>query len=374
MKAFKYEIKPTEEQKVLLEKHFGCVRFIYNFGLQRKIEVYQTESKTLSLFALVKELTELKTKFAWLNEVNSQALQMTLRNLDNAFTSFFKKNGGFPKFKTKRKSKLSFQCPQFVKIDFNNWLLKLPKFKKPIKIYKDKGNMIFDVCDLKTVTVSKTSTGRYFISCLVDNKIQMPVIQPIEPDKAIGIDLGLKYFCIASNSVKIPNPKYYVKSIEKLGINQKRLAKKVKGSNSYDKQKLKVAKLHEHIKWQRKDFLDKVSYNFVNDSQVNTICMEDLNIKGMVKNRHLSKAISDVGWGMFVSMITYKSERGGKNFIQINRFEPSSKLCNNCGYHNSELKLKDRKWECPSCNISHDRDINAAINIKNFGLIKALGG
>ena len=221
--------------------------------------------------------------------------------------------------------------------------------------------------------MSKTSTGRYFISCLIEDNIQIPFTQPVERDKAIGIDLGLKNFCIASNGVKIANPKYYVNSVEKLGINQKRLAKKVKDSKNYNEQQLKVSKLHEHIKWQRKDFLDKVSFDFVNDNQVNTFCMEDLNIKGMVKNRNLSKAISDVGWGTFVSMMSYKCGWSGKNLIQIGRFEPSSKICSNCGYHKSDLKLKDREWFCPECNTTHDRDINASINIKNFTLIKELG-
>ncbi len=373
MKAYKYEIKPSTEQKELLDKHMGSVRFVYNWGLSEKIKSYETTGKTLSCFDLINGLPELKEQYIWLSEINSQALQAALRNLDNAFTAFFRKNNAFPKFKSKKKSRLSFQCPQNVKLDFDNWLLKLPKFKESIKVYRDKGGKVFDINHLKTVTVNKSSTGRYFISCLVDNKDVLPIKQPIEPDKTIGIDLGLKDFCIASNGIKIPNPKYYVKSIAKLAVNQRRLAKKIKGSKNYNDQKLKVSKLHERTKWLRKDFLDKTSFNFVNDNQVNTICMEDLNVKGMVKNRKLSKAISDVGWSMFVDMINYKSEWIGKNFIQIGRFEPSSKLCSNCGYHNSELKLKDREWTCLSCDTTHDRDINAAVNIKKFGLIKQLG-
>lgn len=274
MKAYKYEIKPSATQKELLEKHFGSVRFVYNWGLGEKIKSYQETGKTLSCFDLINKLgKELKLKFEWLSEINSQALQGALRNLDNAFTSFFRKNNDFPKFKNKHKSKASFQCPQNVKMDFDNWLIKLPKFKESIKVYKDKGNKIFDASKIKTVTVSKSATGRYFISCLVDEIIQTKEQKTIERDKTIGIDLGIKDFCIASNGVKIENPKYYAKSIKKLGIAQKRLAKKVKGSKNYNEQKLKVAKLHEHVRWQRKDFLDKVSFNFVNDNQVSPFWM-----------------------------------------------------------------------------------------------------
>lgn len=375
MKSYKFEIKPNNEQKELLERHFGACRFVYNFGLAKKIEAYQKENKTISCFDLIKEITALKKQEGkeWLNEINSQALQMSLKNLDNAFTSFFRQNGGFPKFKSKKKSRASFQCPQNVKIDFDNWLLKLPKFKEPLKIYADKGGLIFNTELLKTVTVSRTKTGRYFISCIVDEDMSQAVKKPIKEDTTIGLDLGLKHFVIASNNTKVDNPKFYVKSINKLAVLQRRLSKKQKQSKRYEKQQKKITKLHEHIAWQRRDFLNKISYKFVSDIQVNTICMEDLNVSGMLKNGKLSRHIADAGWYTFKQMIEYKCDWKGKNFVQINRFEPSSKLCSVCGYHNGDLKLSDREWECPNCKTNHDRDINASVNIKNFGLLKLFG-
>lgn len=373
MRAYRYEIKPDKEQIELLEKHFGSIRFVYNWGLSEKIKSYQETGKTLSCFDLIKMIPKLKEQYQWLDEINSQSLQMSLRNLDNAFTSFFNKNSVFPKFKSKKSSKLSFQCPQNVKIDFGTWLLKLPKLKKSIKVFRDKGDKTFDVSLLKTVTISKTSTNRYFISCLVDQNLGIKEVKKINRETTIGLDLGIKDFCVLSNSTKISNPKFYDKQITKLGILQKKFSKKVKNSKNREKLKIRIAKLHEQISNQRKDFLNKTSHTIVSDNQVNTICIEDLNISGMVKNRCLSKSISDASWGMFTRIIEYKLEWYGKNLIKIGRFEPSSKLCSNCGYHNSELKLKDRVWICPDCLKEHDRDINASINIKNFGLIKTLG-
>jgi putative transposase len=376
MKAYKFEIQPNNEQKELLEKHFGACRFVYNFGLTKKIETYQKEKKTINCFALMKDLTEMKKQEdkQWLNEINSQALQQSLRNLDNAFTSFFRGNGGFPKLKSKKKSRASFQCPQGVKIDFDKWLLKLPKFKHPLKICADRGGLIFNTELLKTVTVSKTRTGRYFISCIVDEDMSQPNKKPVDDKTTIGLDLGLKHFCVASNNTKVGNPKFYAKAIDKLAVLQRRLSKKQKQSKRYENQQKKITKLHEHIAWQRRDFLNKISYNFVSDKQVSTICMEDLNVSGMLKNRKLSRHISDAGWYTFKQMIEYKCDWLGKNFVQINRFEPSSKLCSICGYHKADLKLSDREWECPTCKTKHDRDINASVNIKNFGLIKLQGG
>lgn len=373
MRAYKFEIKPNKNQSELLDKHFGSVRFVYNWGLSQKIKSYEQTGKTLSCFDLIKMIPSLKESNQWLDEINSQSLQASLRNLDNAFTSFFRKNNSFPKFKSKKKSKLSFQCPQNVKIDFGNWLLKLPKFKEPIKVYKDKGNKIFATSLLKTVTISKTPTGRYFISCLVDENMEIENKKEINRETTIGLDLGIKDFCILSNGTKIKNPKFYSKQVTKLGILQKKFSKKVRDSKNREKLKIRIARLHEQIANQRKDFLNKTSHAIVNDNQVNTICIEDLNVKGMIKNRHLSKAISDSSWSMFTTMLGYKTNWYGKNLITIGRFEPSSKLCSNCGYHNSELKLKDRTWICPDCLSEHDRDTNASINIKNFGLIKTLG-
>ena len=359
LRAYKYRLSPNEAQKELLNKHFGCVRFVYNLALETKTSAYAGNKISLSNFDLSKQLTDLKDDCIWLKEVNSQCLQMALRNLDNSFQRFFKARAQFPNFK-KKSNKQSFQLPQNVDIDFKNKTITLPKFKEPIKtiFHRDfKG-------DVKTVTISKTPTNKYFASILVDNHKELP--KPIKSNNAVGIDVGIKTFAVLSDGLEYANPKYLAKAQVKLKWMQRQLSKKVKGSNRRNVWKFKIAKQHEKVANQRKDFLDKATNEITN--RFDLIILEDLNIKGMVKNHKLAGAISDCGWNMFETMLKYKSEWKGKKVEYIGRFEPSSKICSNCGFKNDKLTLADREWTCENCNTKHDRDKNAAKNILSFGL------
>jgi putative transposase len=367
LKAFKYEINPTMEQKTLLNKTFGCVRFAYNLGLNEKTKAYQTDKSKVSCFELINKITLLKKQeeFAWLNEIHSQPLQMAMRNLDNAFTNFFNKRGAFPSFK-KKSNNQSFQYPQGVKLKDNQVFL--PKIGWT-HFYKSRE------CfgEIKTVTVSKTPTNKYFVSILCETTIEKPIKKTIDDKTSLGIDVGIKTFAVCSDGQVFENQKYLSKSLKNLKKEQRTLARRykkgvkiVEQSKGYHNQRIVVAKLHEKVSNQRNDFLHKVSTKLVN--QYDSIIVEDLNVKGMMKNDNLSKAISDVSWTKFNTFLQYKCEWQGKNYIQIGRFVPSSKMCNHCGHINKELKLKDREWTCQECQRTNDRDFNASLNIKSFGL------
>lgn len=364
LKSYKYRIYPNDKQKEQLTKFFGCCRFVYNLGLETKINAYISHKKNITCFDLIKQMTELKNSEAiWLNECVAQTLQMSLRNLDNAYTSFFKGNG-FPKFKNKY-SKQSIHFPQDVSIDFDNNIIKIPKLKNV--------NAIFDrkfEGKIKTVTVSKTTTDKYFVSILVENQDLIPDKKPIIEDTSVGIDMGVKTFATLSDGTSFENIKSLRSNLKRLRVEQRSLARKrVKGkvqSKRYLKQKLVVAKLYEKISNQREDYLHKVSTSIIR--KYDTIVLEDLNIKGMMSNHKISQSIGDIGWNKFELMLKYKAELYGKNLIYIGRFEPSSKICSNCGIINKDLKLHHREWTCSNCNTTHDRDVNASINIKKFGL------
>jgi len=362
LKANKYRLYPNEEQKILLEKHFGCVRLVYNLALEAKTLAYNGSKISLSYNDLASQLKDLKNDFDFLKEVNSQSLQSSLRNLDTAYQHFFKHNFGFPSFKSKH-SKQSFQCPQNVEVNFSTGNIFLPKFKEPIKAIlhrKFKGVV-------KTVTISKTPTGKYFASVLVENKQEIiPVKKTVTENTTIGIDLGLKHFIIGSDGFKKDNPKYLRESLVKLKWTQKRFSRKEKGSSRSKVWKNRVANQYEKISNQRKDFLHKVSNEITN--RYDTICMEDLKVSNMVRNHKLALSISDAGWGMFVGFVKYKCEWRGKNFIQIGTFEASSKTCSDCDFVKHDLTLNDREWTCPCCKVLHDRDENAGKNIKRWGL------
>ena len=369
-KAYKYRIYPNQTQRELLEKHFGCVRFCFNWGLDKKIKAYQQDKKRLSCFDLINELAKLKKEkeFKWLNEVNSQSLQMSLRNLDNAFTNFFRKQSKFPNFKSKKHNINSFQIPQYLKLSDK---LDIPKIKgiKIISHRKLEGK-------IKTATVSKTPTGKYYISILAEQNKELPKKPKIKESTAIGIDLGIKTFATLSDGRKIDNPKYLKNSLKKLKRQQRWLSRKIKDSNNRKKQIKKVGLIHEKISNQRSDFLHKFSYQITHENQrlvshnrqVNTIAIEDLNVKGMVKNHCLAQTITDVSWAEFRRQLEYKTEWYGKNLLVIGRFGASSKTCS-CGQVNQELKLSDREWICKECGVKHDRDVLAANNIKKFALI-----
>ncbi|MDK2948971.1 MAG: putative transposase [Patescibacteria group bacterium] len=361
-RAYKYRIFPNKEQVELFEKHFGSTRFVFNWGLEKKIKAYQKDKKRLTCFDLINELTKLKKEkdFEWLNEVNSQSLQVSLRNLDNAFTNFFRKQNKFPNFKSKKHNKNSFQIPQHLKLSEK---LDIPKIKdiKIIQHRKLEGK-------IKTATISKTTTGKYYISILIEQSKDLPKKDKIKDKTTIGIDLGIKTFATISDGRKIDNPKYLKKSERKLKRQQRWLSRKIKGSKNRNKQRIKVALIHEKINNQRSDFLHKFSYELTHEKQVSSIAIEDLNVKGMVKNHYLARSISDVAWSEFKRQLEYKCDWYGKNLLVIGRFEASSKTCS-CGVVNQDLKLSDREWTCKECKTKHDRDILAANNIKKFALI-----
>ncbi len=368
LRAYKYRIYPTEEQKVLFAKTFGCCRFVYNWALNLKIEAYKQEKKSIGNVEMINRMrSELKAEYEWLSEVNSQSLQSALRNLDTAYKNFFRDTHtvGFPKFKN-RKSKQSFQCPQHCSVDFGKGTISIPKAKDiPAVLHrKFKGT-------IKTVTISMTSSGKYFASVLVDTSIQELPAMTIQGDTTLGIDLGIKSLAVCSDGRTFDNPKNLKRNLDRLKFLQKRLSRKQKGSANRNKARIRVTRLQEHIANSRKDNLHKITHALTHDSQVRTICMEDLNVKGMQRNHHLAQAVGDASFGTFLTLLEYKCSWYGVNLIKIDRFAPSSKTCGKCGYIYKGLKLSERSWICPECGTHHDRDFNAACNIKEFGL-KAL--
>jgi putative transposase len=369
--AYKYRIYPTKEQEVLLAKHFGCVRFVWNYFLNERKEYYLKNKEgletkrikgSLSYYDNAKQLTLLKKEKEWLKECNAQSLQASLKHLDNSYKMFFRKTHKFPNFKSKE-VRQSFTIPQHFKLKGKK--VYFPKFKDGIKVKKHKkleGKFV-------VATLSRTTTNKYYISIIVEKDIN-----PISPtDKAIGIDLGIKDLATCSDGKRYQNIKSLSSLENKLKYKQKQLSRKVKGSNNRKKARHKVAIIHEKIKNTRNDYIHKITKAIVNENQV--IIAEDLNIKGLMRNHKLAKAISDVAWHEIHRQLEYKSKWNGKTYHVIDRFFPSSKMCNTCHFVNDELTLKSRTWNCPNCNTELDRDLNASINILNQGLnnIKAAG-
>lgn len=368
LRAYKYRIYPTEEQKVLFSKTFGCCRFVYNWALNLKIEAYKQDKKSVAYKEVQDRMVnELKKENQWLTEVNSQALLNSIHNLDTAYKNFFRDTHavGFPKYKS-RKSKQSFQCPQHCNVDFVKGTITIPKAKDiPAVLHRRfKGTV-------KTVTISMTPSGRYLASVLVDTDMQELPKSDVSRKTTLGIDLGIKSLAVCSDGRTFGNPKNLKRSLDRLAMLQKRQSRKKKGSANRNKARIRVARLQEHISNQRKDCLHKITHALTHDSQVHTICMENLNVKGMQRNHHLAQAVGDASFGMFLTLLEYKCKWYGVNLIKIGRFAPSSKTCGKCGYLYKGLKLSERSWTCPECGTHHDRDLNAARNIKEFGL-KAL--
>jgi len=359
--AYKYRLYPDDAQKEMFLKHFGACRFVYNWSLEQKINVYETDKTSLSCYDLNKMLPNLKKENEWLKEVNAQSLQQTQKHLDSAFKRFFREKKGFPKFKSRKNPVQSFSVPQNYKVDFNNNRVKLPK----IGWVKTKLSRTFEGI-LKTATVSMTTTGKFFISILVEDSKETPEKEPFEYDSTIGIDVGIKHFATLSDGTKIDNPKFLKNNLQRLKVLQKRLNRKQKGSKNRDKARKKVALQHEKITNQRKDFLHKLTTKLVRENQA--IAVETLNVSGMMKNHHIAQAIGDVSWYEFFRQLEYKCEWYGKTLLYIGQFEPSSKICNACGYYKHDMTLATRAWQCPQCGRYHDRDTNAAINIKKFAL------
>ncbi|MEC4896260.1 MAG: RNA-guided endonuclease TnpB family protein [Oscillatoria sp. PMC 1051.18] len=356
LRATKFRIYPTAEQRHHLAQSFGCCRFAWNYALNLTNETYQATGKGLNRFAIQKEITNLKKEYEWMKEPYSQCLQVVALNLSRAFINFFEGRASFPQFKSKHR-KQSISYPQNVSIVENG--IKFPKMgvvyaklHRPIK------------GTVKTVTVSMNALGQYFASVLADDGQEPPEKSLL--GKAVGIDLGLNHFAITSDGSKFDNPRWLAKYERNLRVKQKRLSKRQKGSNNRNKTRKQVASVHNKISRCREDFHHKLSRRIVDENQV--IVVENLAVKNMVLNHNLAKAISQVSWGQFYTMLKYKAEWEGKVYIEVDRFFPSSKTCNICLNQVRSLPLDVRAWQCQKCQTKHDRDVNAAKNITDEGL------
>ncbi|MEB3311202.1 MAG: RNA-guided endonuclease TnpB family protein [Snowella sp.] len=356
LRATKYRIYPTAEQELHFRRSFGCCRYAYNYALNLVSKTYKETGKGLNRFAIQKAITELKKELEWMSEPYSQCLQVVALNLSKAFINFFERRSGYPSFKSKH-GRQSISYPQNVKVYENS--IRFPKIGKvDAVIHRPVEGAV------KTVTVSMNAKGQFFASVLVDDGKDVPN-QSVD-GKAIGIDLGLTHFAITSDGSKFDNPRWLNKHERNLKRKQKRLSRRVKGSNNRNKTRKQVASVHNKISRCREDFHHKLSRRVVDENQV--IVVENLNVKGMMQNHCLAKAIAQVGWGRFCTMLKYKAEEEGKVYIEVDRFFPSSKTCNVCLNQVKSLTLDVRFWQCDRCGTRHDRDVNAACNIRDEGL------
>jgi len=349
-KTYKFRIYPSKTNKSQLNKTFGCSRFIYNQMLQ---EIKSGNKRPTE--------AQLKIKHPFLKDVDSIALQQSRINLQTAFKNFKEKRSGFPVFKS-RKSRQSFRTVstnENIKIDFSNNTLKLPKIS-PIK-FKDKRNF---TSPIRQVTISKNTKNQYFASILIEEDIFPKKVENFNGNNTIGVDMGLAQIVTYSDGTKVDSLRLLSNYQKKLRKVQRRFSKTKKGSKRRERLRLKLGALHIKIRNIRKDFLHKLSNLIIKN--YSGICVEDLNIKGMLKNRRLAKSVSDLGWSEFIRILEYKCLWTGKTLLKAGRFFPSSKLCHYCHYKNDKLKLSDRMWTCPECGASHDRDLNAAINLKDY--------
>lgn len=362
LKAYKYRLYPSKEQEALIQKTFGCCRFVYNQALAHRKEIYEIQKESMSKMDCNNYVNRiLKMEYPWLKEVDKFSLTNSVYNMDSAYQKFFKEHAGYPKFKSKRDHKKSYTTNltgNNIEISFEENKIKLPKLKwVKAKIHRE------FVGKIKSVTISQISSGKYYVSVLVETEHI-----PMEPtDEAVGIDLGIKDLLIASDGEKFDNIKITKKYDKKLAKEQRKLSHKVKGSKNYQKQRVKLARVHEKIHNSKLDNLHRISHKLISENQV--IVSEDLAISNMIKNHNLAKAIQDCGWYELTRQLTYKAEWNGRTYVKIGRYVPSSQTCNVCGYVNKDTKdLSIREWICPECGTKHDRDINAAINILNEGL------
>lgn len=351
--ATRIRLYPNASQVKALDQQFGCARWAWNNALEETQRLYRETGKGLGYEAMSGRLPGLKQEHEWLKKANAQVLQQSLRNLSRSFVNFFERRAGYPKFKAKSGTQ-SIQFPQCVKANGKRvFLPKIGWFKaiihRPI------------VGEIKAVTVFKEPCGHYYASVFTNDGKPAPAVSFDGP--VVGVDVGLIDFAVTSNGSHFANPKYLKKAEKNLKRKQQSLSRKVNGSKGREKARKLAARVHERVKNMRSDFVHKVSTRLVNENQV--IAVEDLNVTGMLRNRHLAKAISDAGWGMFTRLLGYKAARVGKGLIKVNRFYPSSKACNTCGRVRDKLNLSVRSWTCEHCGAQHDRDENAARNIRD---------
>lgn len=353
LRAYKYRIYPNEEQKIFLAKTFGCVRFVYNKMLEDRIRIYETKVEEK-----LPTPAKYKTEFEFLKEVDSMALCNAQMNLDKAYRNFFRdKKVGFPKFKSRKKDKDAFTTNnQKGTINVIEGYLKIPKLKSLIKIkqHRDINGVI------KSVTISKRPSGKYFVSILVEEDIQeLP-----KNDNQVGVDLGISDLAILSDGIKFENPRFIKQSEKKLAREQRKMSKMKKESKNREKQRIKVARIYEKIINQRKNYLHNITSKLIKN--YGFISLEDLSSSNLMKNKRLAKAIADVSWFEFNRQLEYKAKWYGRKVVKISRWFPSSQICSKCGIKTGKKPLHIRKWIC-ECGAEHDRDINASINILNEG-------
>lgn len=366
MKAIKVRIYPTHEQVDFLNRQFGAVRMVYNKGIAIMQNRYKRHSERLrprrELKALLKPAKSSR-RYSWLSEYDSTSLQQSLINLDKAFIRFFKKIGGYPKFKSKHARQSSYHCSST--IGYGEDWIKIGKLKTLIKARihrKIEGR-------ISSVTLSKTNTGKYYASMVFADNLNKNIkkVQQIKESKVIGVDIGLTNIMVDSNCRKETNPRFLKNATKNLRAKQKKLSRKQKGSKTRNRARLLVAKCHERLANIRNDFQHKISKTIIDENQA--IIVETLKVKNMLRNRKLSKHIADASWGSLLTKLEYKVSNTGKHFKKIDQWYASSKICSVCGYKAENMGLEIRKWQCASCQTKHDRDINAAINIKQQGLV-----
>jgi len=370
-KAYKYRIYPNQAQEVLFQKTFGCVRFAYNHFLEDRIKAYQEKGESRTFFQQNKALTELKKEYEWLQEPDKNALQNALRNVNAAFQNFFRnvKKGrasGFPKYKSKKNGHKSYATAangNCIRVEGKH--VRLPKagnVKARISRQIPEGHRIV------SATISQEPSGKYYVSILTEYEEETQE-NPLDRDTALGLDYSSPHFYVSSDGEVADMPRFYRNDEKKLAREQRKLSKMTKGSSNWKKQKIVVARAYEKVRFQRKDWQHKKSKELADKHDI--ICVEDINLKGMAQGMHFAKATNDNGFGQFREFLSYKMAERGKKLITIDKWFPSTKICHCCGYVNDELTLKDRIWTCPCCGEHHNRDVNAAINIREVGLLDA---